>query len=222
MRVKPWIAFLTTLPDDQVEEGLNIVLFGGRNVALALGEVLASLDCKVSEPEHAAEDGWEFDLVYKGRHRFWCRVISFHPAFNVLFQDPGSWTTARRNAAAYAELALKLSAALRKDPRFRHVSWWSLKDDPPEPEKIGLIDLRKRAGGDPSSPIDLAGKEGGRPRWGCLAFALCVAASGAVALTWLVAGGPPMKPGEAIFCGLSLLVAGLFGLVRAWSERVEG
>lgn len=221
MRVKPWIAFLTTLPDDQVEDGLNIVLFGGRNVAVAIGEVLASLDCKVSKPEHAAEDGWEFDLAYKGRHRFWCRVISFHPAFNVLFQDPGAWTTAQRNAAAYAELALKLSAALRADPRFRQVSWWSLRDEPPEPEEIGLTDLRKRAGGDPSSPIELAGKEGGRPRWGCLAFALFVTISGTLGLVTFFAGGSPMKRGEAIFSGVSLLVFGLLGLVRAWMDRVE-
>jgi hypothetical protein len=221
MRVKPWIAFLTTLPDDQVEDGLNIVLFGGRNVAAAIGEILESLDCKVSEPEHAAEDGWEFDLIYRGRHRFWCRVISFHPAFNVLFQDPGAWTTAKRNAAAYAELALKLSAALREDPRFRQVSWWSLKDEPPEPEEIGLTDLRKRAGGDPSSPIDLAGKEGGRPAWGRLAFALWITVSGAFVLIWFVTGVIPMKPGEAIFAGVSLLVVGLLSLVRAWMERVE-
>lgn len=221
MRVKPWIAFKTSLPDDQVETSGEIVTFGGRNVALALSEVFAKLDCKVDEPYYAEEDGWEFLLTYKTRHRFWCRVISFHPTFHVLFQDPGGWATARRNAAAYAELALKLAAALRADRRFRQVSWWSLKDEPPEPEEIGRTNLGMRAGKGSSSPIDLAGKEGGRPRWGCLAFALYVIVSGAVVLVWLVVGGVPIKPGDAILYGVGLLVFGFLGLIRAWMDRVE-
>jgi hypothetical protein len=221
VRVKPWIAFTTSLPDDQVETPGEIVTFGGRNVAIALGEVFAKLGCQVDEPYYAEEDVWEFLLTYKTRHRFWRRVISFHPAFHVLCQDPGGWAAARRIAAAYAELALKLAAALKADSRFRRVSWWSLQDEPPEPQEIGPTDLRKRAGGDPYSPIDLTGKEGGRPAWGCLAFALFVMFSGAFGIFMFFAGLSPQGLGDAIFCGVSLLVVGLLGLVRAWMDRVE-
>ncbi|MFL5298189.1 MAG: hypothetical protein ACJ798_17565 [Phenylobacterium sp.] len=220
MTVKPWIAFTTTLPDDQVEVAGDIAVFGGRNVAVALGDILTKLDCTVDEPYDAGEHGWEFLLAYKGRHRFWFRVTSFHPAFHLLFQDPGSRQTAARNATAYAELAVRLAAALRDDPRFRHVTWWSLRDGPPEEDEVASAHLNKRTREAPSSPI-AAGEEAGRPAWGCLAFALFIALSGALGLFMFFAGITREDPAEAIFVGVFTLGSGLIGLFLAWIRRVE-
>lgn len=222
MRVKPWVAFTTDLPDDQVEDGHNnIVLFGGRNVAVAIGEIFARLGCKVGEPEPAGENGWEFALTYKESHRFWCQVNSTsYPVFRLLFEDMSFRPRAARNAAAYAELALKLAAALRNDPQFHDVTWWSAKEGPPE-DRIDLAKAKKQAREDPTSPISSAGAAGGRPAWGCLAFALFVVLSGVFSLFMFFAGLSSMRLGEAIFCGTSLIVAGLLGFLRAWHERVE-
>src|SRR5437899_5862484 len=40
MTVKPWAGFIADLPDDAVEGGGDITLFGGRNVAVAIGDIL--------------------------------------------------------------------------------------------------------------------------------------------------------------------------------------
>src|SRR6185437_6076610 len=137
MSAKPWAGFIADFPDDQVERGGDITVFGGRNVAVAIGEILTQLGCQVAAPEHAELHGWDFDAYYKD-HRFWCQITSFHPAFHLLFEDPAIiGGTRRKNAAAYAELAEKLASALDADPRFRHVEWRSMEEGPPEPDEIG-------------------------------------------------------------------------------------
>lgn len=222
MRVKPWVAFTTALPDDQVEDGHNnIVLFGGRNVAVAIGEIFTQLGCEVAEPEHAAENGWEFSLRYKARHRFWCQVNSTsYPVFRLLFENMSFRPRAGPSAAAYVELALKLAAALKNDPRFQDGTWWSLRDGPPE-EEVGLAEAKRRVREDPSSPISAAGKEGGRPPWGCLALALFVTLSGPMTLWMFFAGVISGSPGEMIFSAVWNFGFGLLGLFLAWIRRVE-
>jgi hypothetical protein len=137
VKVKPWAGFIADFPDDQVEDGGDIKLFGGRNVAVAIGEILTGLGCRVSAPEYAELHGWDFDAYYQDR-RFWCQVTSFHPAFHLLLDDPAvTRGTRKKNAAAYAELAEKAAAALEADPRFHRVEWRSMEDGPPEPGEIG-------------------------------------------------------------------------------------
>jgi hypothetical protein len=165
MRVKPWIAFTTDLPDDQVEDGHDIVVFGGRNVAVAIGEVFTKLGCKVAEPYSAEEQGWEFLLSYRGRNKFWCRVSSFHPTFHMLFEELSLRPKALRNTAAYAELAQSFAAALGKDSRFRDITWWTFEEGPPEPDDIGSVRAGKGGSEDPRSPISVAGRRVFVPAW---------------------------------------------------------
>src|SRR5947208_1795095 len=102
MNVKPWATFTTELPDDQVENGCEIVVYGGRNVALAMGEIFTKLGCEVQEPYSIEEQGWEFLLSYGGRCSFSCRVSSFHPAFRLLFEEGSLLPKPFTNRAAYA------------------------------------------------------------------------------------------------------------------------
>lgn len=130
--VKPWAVFTTSLPDDQVEDRLDIVTFGGRNVAAAIREILAGLGCEVSVLDYSGEHGWEFGAKFKDR-RVWCVISSYHPRFFLNFDDPPAFGRARRvDPPAYEEIAYKLSAALAEDLRFYDIQWYS-RDDPPDP-----------------------------------------------------------------------------------------
>jgi hypothetical protein len=130
MNVPPWAGFVADFPDDEVEDEGDIQVYGGRNVALALGEIFTGLNCtRVSAPESAGEQGWEFDFYFEGRHRFWCRVQSFHPVFWLLLDD---LSATPKGAAAYVELWRKLGNALERHPRFHKIIWRSFRDGPPD------------------------------------------------------------------------------------------
>ncbi len=139
----PWAGFIADFPDDIVWGSPGqMEITGGRNVAVALGEILTELGCQASALEYAGLKGWEFEVYYEG-HRFWCQVTSFHPAFHLLFEDPAiAHATRTKNAAAYAEIWQKFAGALDQDSRFQYVEWRSMEDGPPEPEEIG--DTRTR------------------------------------------------------------------------------
>ncbi len=132
MSVKPWAVFVAGFPDDTVEDERDILTFGGRNVAVAIGEILTRLGCDVSAPEYAGEKGWEFGAWFKGR-RVWCLISSFHPKFFLNFDDPPALWSRGKDAAAYEEIAQKFSTALAEDPRFHDVQWYSREEGPPAP-----------------------------------------------------------------------------------------
>jgi len=220
MSTKPWVAFTTSLPDDQVEDGQQIFVLGGRNVAVAIGEVFTHLGCQVSPPESAGELGWEFGLSYKENQQFTCRVTSFYPSFHLLFEGAPTLFTAKKNAAAHAELAERFATALESDPRFQHVSWWSMKDGPPEPEDVisaAASNGKRRKSAD---PINRDRRTDGRPAWGCLALALWVLLSGIAGAVMAAIGAVHASLGEMVFSSTTLILAGLVGLIRASAERV--
>jgi len=224
MTVKPWAGFIADFPDDEVGDGRSIDVFGGRNVAVAIGEILIGLGCSdISAPEYAEHKGWEFDFYDKGRHRFWCQVTSFHPAFWLLFEDPAiTRGTRAKNAKAYAELWRRLALALDQDGRFHDVVWRSMEDGPPQPEDIGSPAARREAGGIAPVPIEdefrPAPPKARQSRWGCLPYilALCVMTSGA---TDLVIGlsdarAGRLGTGENIVPGIALIIVGGLWFLR--------
>jgi len=162
LRVKPWAVFATDLPDDQIENGHDIVVYGGRNVAVAIGEIFTKLGCKVGEPYSVEEQGWEFLLSYRAHNDFSCRVSSFHPAFRLLFEQVSLRPRAFRNTAAYAELALSFSNALEADPRFHDIAWCAFEDGPPEPDEFGAV---REGGEEAHSPIAPRGRRHFVPAW---------------------------------------------------------
>ncbi len=139
--VPPWAGFVVDFPNDEVQGGGDIQVYGGRNLAVALGEIFASLGCTdVSEPWSVADVGWEFDFNYRGRHSFLCRVQSFHPIFWLLFEGP----TGKRAASAHLELWRKFASALEHDPRFDQVLWRTSEQGPPDWDEFSVRDdLRK-------------------------------------------------------------------------------
>jgi hypothetical protein len=225
MTVKPWAGFIADFPDDQVEGGAGqMEVLGGRNVAVALGEMLTGLGCQVSAPDYAGLKGWEFEFYYQG-HRFWCQVTSFHPAFYLLFQDPAiTRGTRAQNAAAYAEIWRKLAEALEKDPRFHDVEWRSWEEGPPEPETIGEASARERIAGIPLEPLKPPLRPEPLPRrgsyFGCLlmmvaALGCMFGAAGAVGGTIgliLERSGAAIQAalGVVIFCLSALSLWALF------------
>jgi hypothetical protein len=182
MRVKPWATFTTSLPDDQVEEEHDIVPFGGRNVAVAIGEVFTGLGCKVEEPYSVEEQGWEFLVSYRGHMNFSCRVCSFHPEFRLLFEELSLRPKAFRNPAGYAQLAQSFAAALGEDPRFRDITWWTLDEGPPEPDDVGSIRAGKGGNEDPRRPIAIAGKRRFVPAWIWLTLGVWMLLTAAIGL----------------------------------------
>jgi hypothetical protein len=140
--------FIAEFPDDQVEEDGDIRVFGGRNVALALGEILQDLGCdKVSSPIYDGENGWVFTLEYSRRRSFWCQVTSIYPAYWLLFES------SRSDTRAYNEIWLKFSTALERDPRFHNIIWRSKEDGPPEIEEIGDDQIRAVVLDIPPEPV---------------------------------------------------------------------
>ncbi|THD62419.1 hypothetical protein [Phenylobacterium sp.] len=134
MIVPPWAGFVADFPDDQVEGGGDIQVFGGRNVAVALGEILASLGCsRVSAPKAAGEMGWEFTAYYEDRYPIFCRLQSFHPVFWLLFEDSSA---SKKGAVAYVALWRKFGNALEQDPRFHKILWRSFKEGPPDWDEV--------------------------------------------------------------------------------------
>lgn len=148
MSVLPWAGFIAEFPDDQVEEGGDIEVFGGRNVALTLGDILRGIGCEnVSPPGYDGENGWVFNFDYGRGHSFFCQITSLHPAFWLLFEG------SRPSGHAYEEVWRKFASALEHDPRFHCVVWRSKKDGPPEEDEIGDKQLREAVRRIPSEPI---------------------------------------------------------------------
>jgi hypothetical protein len=135
MSVPTWAGFVTRIPDDEVATGQEIAVYGGRNVAVTVGETFAGLGCShVSDPHYGGEMGWDFRFRYDGRHSFWCRVQSFHPIYWLLLEGPGG----NRGEPAHLELWRKFADALEQDARFDQILWRTSKEGPPDWDEFTL------------------------------------------------------------------------------------
>lgn len=206
MNVPPWAGFVADFPDDQVETLQDIEVYGGRNVALALGEIFVRLGCsRVSHPDPAGEQGWEFDFYYEDRHRFWCRVQSFHPVFWLLFDDVSG---TKKGAFAYAELWRKFGKALEDDPRFRKILWRPFKEGPPDWDEVeAAVDPLDRTFDETFPPSEIRPKR--KLRFGGWPFVIWVwftlSGAGSLAVGFTLPAGRARS--EDIGIGTFMLVA---------------
>lgn len=125
MKVRTWATFTSDLPDDHIEneDGDEIIQFGGKSVAAAIGEILTGLGCSSSPPIYAHEHGWELDVKF-GKRRFWCQVTLIEE-WLMVFEDT---SFVRKHILAhhplYLDLLTRLSQELEHDTRFHDVSWF--------------------------------------------------------------------------------------------------
>ncbi len=130
---RPCAAFTADFPDDAVEneDGTDVVELGGRNVAEAIGQILRDLGCEVSETSRG-DYGWELSARGHGRECF-CRIISLHPTFFLLFEDRRA-----RGAPIGHGLSQAFSDAMRRDGRFHGLLWYPREAGPTdEPDGSG-------------------------------------------------------------------------------------
>jgi hypothetical protein len=124
MKVRCHAEFSSTLPDDHIEneEGTEIIQFGGKSVAAAIGEILRGLGCEVEPPAYAGDHGWDFNLKAQGR-RFWCQVTLIE-GYVFVFENP-SWMDKlfKRRPKIYLDLLRGLGCELAADPRFSDIRW---------------------------------------------------------------------------------------------------
>ena len=111
-------------PDDTVWVDDEIVLWGGKNVTVAIGEILTRLGAEVSEPI-LEDNGWALNISYKGRNP-WCLIHDGGEGFIYFYMDD-RWG-ARGDMAAYVELIVQLNAELHRDPRFDDIRWYDSSD----------------------------------------------------------------------------------------------
>ena len=126
MKVRPWAEFTTDLPDDQIEDGAQIVRFAGQSVARAIADILIECGCEVSEPIYAHEHGWELDIVAgEQRRRLWCQITLIGKYTMVLEQNSWIANAFGRHHQAYIDVLIRLGDALAEDARFQGVRWYT-------------------------------------------------------------------------------------------------
>jgi hypothetical protein len=126
MKIRPWAEFTSDLPDDHIEEGPEIVQFGGRSIAKAIGDILTGFGCEVSEPIYAHENGWELHILAgKQRRRLWCQVTLIDKYAMVFEQNSWIADAFGQYHQAYLDVLIRLAAALADDARFHDVLWYT-------------------------------------------------------------------------------------------------
>ncbi|MBL8554060.1 MAG: hypothetical protein JNL41_07260 [Phenylobacterium sp.] len=126
MRVRPWATFTIDLPHDQIEDGAQIVRFGGQSAAKVIADLLIGCGCEVSEPIYAHENGWELDIIAgEQRRRLWCQITLIDKYTMVLEQNSWIASAFGRHHQAYLDVLLRLGIALAEDARFHGVRWYT-------------------------------------------------------------------------------------------------
>ena len=124
MKVKPWAEFTSDLSEDHIEEDDEIVQFGGKSVAAAIGEILTRLGCVVSAPIYAHEHGWELDIAL-GKRRLWAQVTLIE-GWIFVFEDRSFLPKLLRLPhPIYLDVLTRLADELGQDSRFHNVRWYS-------------------------------------------------------------------------------------------------
>jgi hypothetical protein len=133
MKIRRYAQLESDLPYDGVEDERDFVVYPGKNIAEAVGEVLARQGCTIYPMLCLDEQGWEFDFVYR-KLRLVCRTTMIED-YLVLFYDP-SWFRGifKRTHPGFVDILRKVGDAMAQDSRFRNVRWFDdehvLGDEP--------------------------------------------------------------------------------------------
>jgi hypothetical protein len=121
--IRPTAEFVADFPDDCVEEGDDIIVFGGRGCTEAIGAALRALGYQVAEPQPEDEHGWTLE-AWKGRYKCWLQVTDLGEGTYILGTNVVTlrfWSKPTR----HAEFLSDLDAAMRGDARFRQMKWFA-------------------------------------------------------------------------------------------------
>jgi len=121
-KVRHCAEFASSLPTDLIEDDNDIVQFGGKSVAAAIGEILTGLGCDVELPSYAGDHGWDFCGKIRDA-KFFCQV-TFIEDYIFLFKrrdEFPSWFQ-RHPPALYITLDA-LAVAMARDERFSNLRW---------------------------------------------------------------------------------------------------
>ena len=123
MKVRRWVQCGTSLPDDGIEDELDIIQPSGKNVAEAMFDILLSLGCKGDlQVYRLGDDRWEFVCRY-GPIKIHCIVAIIFDCV-VIFRDDSLFRSWFKTVhPQYLELLKKIADALPKDERFSNVRW---------------------------------------------------------------------------------------------------
>jgi hypothetical protein len=123
MKVRHWAEFTSDLPEDHIEDDEEIIQYGGKSVAEAIGGMLKDLGCEVDPPVYAHEHGWEIDARC-GKRRLWGQVTLIE-GYIFAFEDT-SWIAKllSRPHPVYLDVLTRLADALAADKRFHNVGWY--------------------------------------------------------------------------------------------------
>jgi len=129
VKVRPDALFLFDFPDDTIEDGRDIVVFGGRGVTDAIAQMIRRLGYQASAPQDEDFKGWSLDVSDQSSE-FWLRFSDLGSEGSLVTADRTFprwlWPWPRR---AYVDFLLKLDAELRRDGRFRDIKWVKDRDD---------------------------------------------------------------------------------------------
>ena len=146
-KVRHCAEFASSLPTDLIEDDNDIVQFGGKSVAAAIGEILTGLGCDVEPPSYAGDHGWDFCGKIRDA-KFFCQVTLIED-YIFLFKrrdEFPSWFQ-RHPPALYITLDA-LAVAMAGDERFSNLRWVY----EPLADETGvvdpLIDLRRSRSSD--------------------------------------------------------------------------
>jgi hypothetical protein len=116
-------------PDDMEDDGEDVIVFPGRNIAEALGAEFLKRGYKVDEPEHAGEHGWDLN-VHLNKRRFWIQVTRMDGDECLLMTENKTWRIGNDEEATQGFLR-DLKSILESDARFSQLKWlpkgWQFK-----------------------------------------------------------------------------------------------
>lgn len=127
LKIRSTAQIVADFPDDMVEEDGEIVQFGGRTIAEALGDILRGLGYGVSSPEHQQENGWDFDVTSEGK-RVWMQIADLGGEYGLSTEFMPKLDLFASKTQVYGTMLDRLNTALRGDPRFQSVKWYDRFD----------------------------------------------------------------------------------------------
>lgn len=134
-----WAKFATTIPDDTVEDEVDVLQTGGQSVAEALGQLLSRVGYRAEAPIYEGLKGWTIDVI-RARQRFTIQVSRVDEVWLLIGPRLRARFGIRDRAAD--RLLLEIDDALRGDDRFSAPIWEKSEpsgrvlatfDGPPEP-----------------------------------------------------------------------------------------